>query len=317
MRLAVDGLDLDPAKLGERQVETCFIVSGFTVVVWDILENVPAELRLYQEHPFRFPSIIYFSSRVFTLALFVRLVAISLNQSDSLIYTFHNTAITVDYPLFSPSAKTFIFLVVTQRGFTSLLFYLRVQTFYPSNLWIRGLFILALGGTMISCGLIFRMSGAISGIFDLLVFLAILWRLGRRPGSTHEVTSRFGWPLHSWTFWAPFRHNEVYQISDRLLQDSLLYLLLVIAIKLPQLIYLASSEDRTWHLPIQTSRTWLLDTLCLDIAISSVTSSRISRDMKLGLPGLLKGPTLSIDTSALSNLTFTAPPTQVKTSNEA
>lgn len=160
--------------------------------------------------------------RISTLALFILLAVIALSNTNPF---FEVAGVTLAlFQWLNPSSKTFVVLAIIQRGLTSLVFYLRVHALYRSSYWIQGFFIVALVGTMAACGLVFTMSGPVSGFFDLLVFLAILCKLGRRP-DIRRVNPNVGDRASRWTFWVPFRRNQVYQITDRLLQDSLLYLL--------------------------------------------------------------------------------------------
>ncbi|KAF9523751.1 hypothetical protein CPB83DRAFT_910458 [Crepidotus variabilis] len=297
------------------QVGSYVIASSFTIAICDILENGPAEVRLYQDHSMKFPSIVYFASRAATMIVFVLLAVLTLTSPSNTVAVYDHAGF--DFRKLTLGLKVFVVLITIQRGFTSLVFYLRVYALYRSNYWVHGCFMVTLGGTLVSCGLYFGFSGTI--VFDSLVFLAILRKLGWRAIS-REGSLNAGESGGHWSFWVPFKRTEAYQISDRFLQDSLLYLLLAISIKVPQVYYWAASKQvlliRGTLVQTYPAQDFTLDIIYLDIAINCATSSKIFRDMKLGQPGLLDNPAQSTTTGGLSNLEFKVPPSQIMTSNE-
>ncbi|KAF9522557.1 hypothetical protein CPB83DRAFT_864303 [Crepidotus variabilis] len=271
------------------QIETCFILSSLTISICDILENVPSEFRLYSEHAIKFPSIVYLGARASTLAVFVLFTVIALNyQPETVVYVFDNKialfqSTSQQFPSIGSITNNFFISVFIQRGFTSLLFYSRVHAIYRTNYWIQGFFLIALGITMASCWIAFRSSSIISGVFDLLVFFAILWKLRWHP-TTYPGSRRARNLPVDWSFCVPFKRSQPHNITTRLLRESLWSLLLAIAVKIPQFYYWASEGPPTSN-PL---RDWFSDTIYFDIAMSSIISAKIFRDMKLGRPGLFE-----------------------------
>ncbi|KAF9524712.1 hypothetical protein CPB83DRAFT_897642 [Crepidotus variabilis] len=260
-----------------------FIVSCLTVTLWDFLEFIPEDIRLFQEHPFSVASFAYEAARVSTLMWFVSNIVHSTNPNINMNYLY-------------------VACFVLQRGTTSMLFYLRVYALYRSNRTVQVIFGIALLVVIIVAGSFFQFSGVVCGVFDVGVFFAILKKLGWQPEVAHMKSRRRrsdGWKL--WSFWSPFQRNHVNQIRERFLRDSLMYVLLAIVVKIPQIILLVRT-NHDWEL-----LTWVACSIYVDLVISSVTSSRIFRDMKLGLHTRLEvssGVLSDISVSSLSHLEF-------------
>ncbi|KAF9522531.1 hypothetical protein CPB83DRAFT_887488 [Crepidotus variabilis] len=241
------------------RIEKCIAVSSITITAWDILENLPADLRLYQDHPVRFPSLAYCASRMVTLVVFV---LIALQTLALNVHYYGPNGPLSESEWLVTTVEILPYLMTIQRGLTSLVFYLRIHALYQSNYWIRGVIIVCLLGVMITTSFNFGLSGPISGVFDLLVFFVIVWKLGWCP-ALRQVSLQARERSHIWSFWVPFRRSAVYKITDRLLQDSLLYLLLAIAIKIPQAIYWTDMIMEE-HFPA-----WLEKTIYLDLALNT------------------------------------------------
>lgn len=78
----------------------------------------------------------------------------------------------------------------------------------------------------------------------------------------------------------------------------MVWLRLAIVIKIPQIILLVWTNHH-WE-----SLTWVACSVYVDIVVSSITASKVFRDMKLGLPGLAEA-TNSLDSEEmLSGLRF-------------
>ncbi|KAF9532916.1 hypothetical protein CPB83DRAFT_587553 [Crepidotus variabilis] len=161
--------------------------------------------------------------------------------------------------------------LIIQRGLTSLLLYLRVDALYQSNRYIQVFFgacVLAILG----CGVLSNLIAGIStGVFDLFVFLAIVFKIGWSPvvHSGFQGRTEIRWKLR-----IPFnlKRKRGQDFVDRILRDSLLYVVIAILFKIPQIAYLIS----------QRSDYGLVSTVLLDPVITCIISCKIFRDMKLG-----------------------------------
>ncbi|KAF9523752.1 hypothetical protein CPB83DRAFT_657285 [Crepidotus variabilis] len=280
-----DSISGTSTELQMRQTEIYFFLSSSTIVILDFLENIVADYSLCQHHSIRLPTVVYFASRLFTLALFMQIGVILFKPANGIEHNYVS--------LFSR---------------LSVYWHLKPLYFWGSSspstrTKLAGFLGLALGGAVVFAVVNFNVAGVASGIFDLLIFLAVLWKLGWRV-SISRASVMGGM---KWTFWVPFKRDRVHRISDRLLEECLIYLLIVIIIKIPQIISVA--EERRNPVTIFS--------LYLDIAISNIMSSKIFRDMKLGLPGLSETPFVSNETSTPSRLEFTLPVSQAIASSQA
>ncbi|KAF9523753.1 hypothetical protein CPB83DRAFT_862417 [Crepidotus variabilis] len=288
--------------------EAYFIVAGFTIMAWDILENIPADIRLFHEHSIQLPSLIYSTARTFTLALFVFFLVVDLaggfgGGPTGLPYFCFPVFLQMRF--WHSISWLFTILLTIQRTLTSSILYLRVRALYKPNPRLPSFFLLLLVNITVVSVLLFGLPGVGAIAFDLLKFIAVLWKLGRRPALYADRPMKQKSGL-LWSFWVPFRRRRMNQVTDRMLQDTLLYLLLAIAIKIPQFIWLVRST---------VASDWTLYTFYLDTTISCVISSKIFRDMKLGLPGLSEGPVTSTQALTQSKLDFVVPVSQVLASN--
>ncbi|KAF9523756.1 hypothetical protein CPB83DRAFT_910460 [Crepidotus variabilis] len=256
-----------------------FIVSCFTVTLWDFLEFIPEDVRLFQEFPLSLANIVYEALRLSTFVWFMA----------NLIHS-HNSRVNMTY--------VYVIASVLQRGTTSMLFYLRVHALYISNRYIQAFFGAALVVVIVVATTLFEFSGVACGMFDVCIFIAILCKLGWQPPGREMGKSggRRG-------FWSPFEPGRVDRIRGRFLVDSLVYVLLAIVIKIPQIILLVWTNHH-WE-----SLTWVACSVYVDIVVSSITASKVFRDMKLGLPGLAEATT-----SLNSEERFPSPPFEFATS---
>ncbi|KAF9523757.1 hypothetical protein CPB83DRAFT_862437 [Crepidotus variabilis] len=251
-----------------------FIISCLTIALWDFLEFVPEDVCLFQDHPLRLASLVYEASRLSTFVWFM----------TNLIHS-HNSRVNMTYVYVAAS--------VLQRGTTSMLFYFRVHALYNSNRYVQTFFGAALAAVIVIAGTLFEFSGVACGMFDVCIFIAILCKLGwQSPGrEMGKSGGRRG-------FWSPFEPGRVDRIRGRFLVDSLVYVLLAIVIKIPQIILLVWT-NRHWE-----SLTWVACSVYVDIVVSSITASKVFRDMKLGLPGLAEATTSLDSEEMLSGLRF-------------
>ncbi|KAF9524713.1 hypothetical protein CPB83DRAFT_838711 [Crepidotus variabilis] len=231
------------------------IVSGLTIMAWDWFEYLPEDVRLLFHQKIRVPTAVYFGARS--------------PQFMGVAPTFYRMG---------PTAPMFIFTV--HRGLVSLLLYFRVHALYLSNFLVRSVFILAMLAIIAVSLLYTEKSGVVSGGFDIMVFIAILYKLAWRSEVKEGVTE----PKMRTSFWLPFKRNSHSKIADRFLWDSLFYVLwlltptssLTIVVKIPQIMYF----------DIQIGSRWNMDTMYVDAVIVCVVACKIFRDMKLGLPGI-------------------------------
>ncbi|KAF9523758.1 hypothetical protein CPB83DRAFT_657391 [Crepidotus variabilis] len=264
-----------------------FIVSCLTVTLWDFLEFIPEDVRLFQEFPLKLAYVVYEAARLSTVAWFI----------SNIIHT-SNPKVNMSH--------LYVAFFVLQRGTTSMLFYLRVHALYQSNRYVQISFGLALVAVIVIAGTFFEFSGVACGVFDVCIFFAILWKLGWQP-AVQQPRAEAGRSGNRWGFWRPFKRNHVNQVRERFLRDSLLYVLLAILIKIPQIILLVQT-NHDWEL-----LTWVACSMYVDIVISSVMSSKIFRDMKLGLPGLSEPSSAAV---APSNSEFRIALSRTKFSSE-
>lgn len=170
-------------------------------------------------------------------------------------------------------------MLMLQRASTSLMFYFRVRAIYPSNLYLQAVFLLLITGVAISCVIAPYYSGFTSGVFDLVIFLAIFWKFIWKSDDHWRTT-----------VWSLFQRGRRDQIKDKFLRASLFYILWVclstswpgveltviwklritVISKIPQIYFRAHKC------------TWGTFMMMPDTSITCVLAGQIYRDMKLG-----------------------------------
>ncbi|KAF9532915.1 hypothetical protein CPB83DRAFT_587481 [Crepidotus variabilis] len=166
------------------------IISSVTIVTWDFITYVPEDVRILGEHKLRFPSAVYLSARAITLVAFVQIL-ITTSQEGYMDLNDEKPNITssIAHGIEPNGSLDQHVLFILQRGLTCLLLYLRVDALYQSDRYIQVLFgacILPILG----CGLLSTLIASIStGAFDLLVFLAIVLKIGWSPGLCNDAES--------------------------------------------------------------------------------------------------------------------------------
>ncbi|KAF9524722.1 hypothetical protein CPB83DRAFT_886075 [Crepidotus variabilis] len=258
------------------------VFSSLTIMTWDFLGHIPEDVRLLQGYRVTLPLIVYLIARISTLAFLLSAIEDGPRLTGGIIL-----------------ARTDALLLI-QRGSTSILLYLRVHALYQSNLYVKILFWICLLGVTASCVLKDSMSGICSGIFDVFVFCAIFWKLGWYP-DTRVIGGR---QQVCWKFRIPFRRKPDHTLTDRILQDSLYYLLVAIALKIFQIPFLVPPLSAVKH-PRYLG--WYTLTFILDAVLVCIISSKIFRDMKLGLPGLHLETSTTDETSPISVIPLILP----------
>ncbi|KAF9522404.1 hypothetical protein CPB83DRAFT_864529 [Crepidotus variabilis] len=238
-----ESMDYNLDMIKYLRMGSCFLFSGLTLIIWDLLENIPDDVRLFTIHPIQLPSIIYLLSRISTLCYF------TYNQATG--------------GRGNISYWTCLSLLAFQRVTNLTLLYLRVHALYRSNQIVQAIFSILGLGVIGSCFLHPMISGLCTGVFEIGIAVAIIvyLKLGWLQGVSQKV-------------WKPFKFRPEAPITDKILQDSLGYLLLAIVLKVPQLMLLGSSPG--------INQVWEGDTLFLDAAIMCIVSTKIFRDLKLG-----------------------------------
>ncbi|KAF9523759.1 hypothetical protein CPB83DRAFT_910462 [Crepidotus variabilis] len=257
-----------PNSIPQPRLLGCCIVASLTIVAWDFVTYVPEDVRLLKEYRIRLPTIVYLSARIVTLAAFVQ----ALITASQFHFSFANgkpsVVGSVVHGLETSDPLSHRILLIVQRALTSLLLYLRVDALYQSNRYIQAFFgasILAILAGGVLSNLI---AGISTGAFDLFIFAAIIFKLGWLPavhpsGGSEEVLGRYK---------MFFKQNRERDFADRILQDSLYYVVIAILLKIPQIAYLT----------VRSSDYWLVSTVLLDPIFTCIISCKIFRDMKLG-----------------------------------
>ncbi|KAF9523970.1 hypothetical protein CPB83DRAFT_886588 [Crepidotus variabilis] len=205
---------------------------------------------------------------------------------DILLFTAHPVRLpSVVYLLARMSTLAFLISMLAPSNVhtTSILLYFRVHALYRSNRWVQVFFLISCLGVIASCFIWAMVSGLCSGIFDIAIAIAILIHL--RLGWLRGVGQRF---------WLPFRSRPEAPITDKILQDSLGYVLLAVVIKIPQILLVSALAGGYWE----------LYSVYLDAAIMCIISAKIFRDMKLGYWTATSRPIPGLDTPPTSGLRF-------------
>ncbi|KAF9524720.1 hypothetical protein CPB83DRAFT_886073 [Crepidotus variabilis] len=257
---------MDFGYLERERIAISCVLFSFTVLACDLFEFIPEDVVLLREHLIRLPTAVYMGARMTTVG-FVVLAFIS-TKIMACKFSILTTA-----------------FFTAARGLTSLLIYLRVHALYMTIWPIQLLFILALAGVVVSCAAQPRLSGLTSVLFDFGVFVALVWKLGWRPSIRRvrrdalpnesgevevEIFQRFWFPLRR-------RPEPEHQLIDRVLQDSLLYIVLAISLKIPQIFYFANRSPCSRPVGY-----WQNHSIFLDVIGICTISCKIFRDIKLG-----------------------------------
>lgn len=169
-------------------------VGTLAVFVWELLNNLLNDYKLLSKYRIRLPIVVYFISRICSLGFAISTVV------------FQTAPVNSCYGL-AKGLGVFFLLSVTS---TSLLFFLRIQAVFNGNQWIVNLFAGLWLAVAASCSTViigvdgfnigstnycidgqikpFVMTGTIVPLInDILVFLAIAWRLFRNSYAPHTV----------------------------------------------------------------------------------------------------------------------------------
>ncbi|KAF7335934.1 hypothetical protein MSAN_02306700 [Mycena sanguinolenta] len=129
---------LPPALAGQFEASRYLFAATLGAYIWDIGLNLGNDYTLLFKHKVRFPTIVYFMSRVFTLAYILTSFFFQGQRFNSLFFEFAlELKITTVAPVKNCDALSVglgICLVLSQTS-TALLFFLRVTAvWYPSKL---------------------------------------------------------------------------------------------------------------------------------------------------------------------------------------
>ncbi|KAF8806082.1 hypothetical protein BYT27DRAFT_7191384 [Phlegmacium glaucopus] len=175
---------LPPETMFQVLVAKYVSVGTLAVFIWDILNHIPSDYELLSEHRIRFPTVIYFLSRLSCVGFVIGNVIIQtlpISRCD-----LAENALEILFPL------TIIL--------SSLLFFFRIRAVFERNLWVVAFFacswlavvagyvtfIVRIEGEKSIPGLcrvlphvksFIKAATIISLVNDTFVFLAISWRL--------------------------------------------------------------------------------------------------------------------------------------------
>ncbi|KAF9457501.1 hypothetical protein BDZ94DRAFT_225354 [Collybia nuda] len=181
-----------PPDLAYQMTVTAYVaIGGLAVLVWDIITHLYADWKLLTRYKVALPTIVYFLSRLSTLAYM-------------LVGTIFQTAPTGNCEVVGETTCTIYHVTVSS---TALLFFLRVRAIFNKNRYITAIFFLlwigVLGGSLT---VVTSLSGVpigntkyctfsnfkpyrstaniIVATFDTSVFIAVTWRLSFRKAYT-------------------------------------------------------------------------------------------------------------------------------------
>ncbi|KAF9485506.1 hypothetical protein BDN70DRAFT_910127 [Pholiota conissans] len=175
---------LPPEAAVQVTIKNYTTVGITAILVWDVLSNLGEDYKLLTRHPIRFPTIVYFLSRISIIVYIIACVIFDTAPID------HCKKLGQILDWFFP---------VVQSS-TSLLFALRVWAMYGHNYFVRSLVIitwLAVVGSTLTVGLgleagnigttsyciytrstpYIALTFVVPLIHDTFVFIAITWRL--------------------------------------------------------------------------------------------------------------------------------------------
>ncbi|KAF4609851.1 hypothetical protein D9613_010431 [Agrocybe pediades] len=175
---------LPPDLAFQVTISTYILIGSCGIMVWDILNNLPSDIRLLKDYRITYPTIVYFISRLGALGYV-------------LASTIFETAPTGNCRVFE---KVVDWLFPVAVPFTSLLFFFRVRAIFDNNKFVVAFFgfmwLAVLAGCLtvtqgvtganigttnycINASLEGYVSAAaiIPLVNDTLVFIAISWRL--------------------------------------------------------------------------------------------------------------------------------------------
>ncbi|PBK79122.1 hypothetical protein ARMGADRAFT_1021713 [Armillaria gallica] len=114
------GAELDPALTSELKIPLCLYAATLGGYLWDVAINLENDYQLLFKHRIRYPTVIYYMSRVFTLGY---------------ILTGFVPGVT-DIPNCSAHQLASGICIALSQTFTSLLFFLRVTAIWHNNQYV-------------------------------------------------------------------------------------------------------------------------------------------------------------------------------------
>jgi hypothetical protein len=211
-------------------------VAAMSVYIWEVLNNIFNDYTLLSKHRIRLPILVYFISRICSLAFIVSAAV------------FQTAPVNKCYQLEKSLGALFFFSVTS----TSLLFFFRTRAVFDRNPWIVAFFAVLWLGVVAACVTVivgvdgtnldstrYCIDGTVKPyvttatiiplINDTLVFFAITWRLS--CNSFARPTLKDG--LRVWIF-----GDYLPIFSKAMLQDGQAYYLTTITINLVAVIML-------------------------------------------------------------------------------
>ncbi|KAJ3511793.1 hypothetical protein NLJ89_g3893 [Agrocybe chaxingu] len=221
-----------PAELAFQVTISVYIfVGSLGVLVWDILNNLQEDYKLFFKHRVRIPTVIYLISRLVTLAFVL----------SSTIY--ETAPVDISCRLFN---KVVDWLFTLSVSSTSLLFLIRIIAIFDRNKWVIVFFIFmwlsVVAGVLAStqgvlgakigptryCINVSMESYVSAGsiiplVNDTFVFLAISWKLMKNSAISRPRIGKIK---------AFFRGHYLPAFSKGLLQDGQVYYLTTVSTNL-------------------------------------------------------------------------------------
>ncbi|KAF9045000.1 hypothetical protein BJ165DRAFT_1346363 [Panaeolus papilionaceus] len=265
-----------PPDLAEQALLSRYsMIGACSVLIWDVLDNLRADRRLIRDYSIRFPTVVYFVSRIGALGFALSSV-ITVNLADICKSSIAKVLLGFFYPISAPSTSL-LFLIRLRavynyhRGVSIVFTFLWLMLFAASMLFPFGFVLINIDPGR-SCFVLdvheFIIAPVvISVVYDTLVLLAVSWKLMHMENTHTDRNIRTGFRMLIFGDYLP-------AFSRAFLQDAQLYYAITVPVSMVTAI--------TFFIPNSSLVVRVMFTLPNNVLLN-IMACRVFRKTKLGL----------------------------------